>query len=230
MARPKKTVTKRVSVKTSNSPTYFDKLEQDIKSNNSPFSLILGALIVIVIGVLLFNFFSQKNQDLGPAQQTEQAGDVAPDKLPGKYTVKDGDTLFTIADNYYKDGYKFEEIAKANNITDVNALIVGQVLEIPKIDGVAAVSASPEASASPTAVTEASPAPTDAETGTGGGDTTIWGSRITGDTYTVVDGDWLSTIAGRAYGDVMAYQKIAAANNISNPDVITPGQVLKLPR
>ena len=66
--------------------------------------------------------------------------------------------------------------------------------------------------------------------GTGGGDTTVWGPKITGDTYTVVEGDWLSTISARAYGDVMAYNKIAVANNIPNPDLIEPGQVLKLPR
>ena len=64
----------------------------------------------------------------------------------------------------------------------------------------------------------------------GGGNTTVWGEKIAGDTYTVTDGDWLSTIAARAYGDVYAYQKIAVANNISNPDLILPGQVLKLPR
>ncbi len=66
--------------------------------------------------------------------------------------------------------------------------------------------------------------------GTGGGNATIWGDKIDGNTYTVVTGDWLSTIAGRAYGDVMAFQKIASANNIANPDLIEPGTVLTIPR
>ena len=217
MAKAKKTISKKSST------TYLEKLEDEIKSNNSPFSLILGALIVIVVGVLVFNFFNQRNQDLGPASQTDQAGDVSPDKLPGKYTVKEGDTLFTIAEHYYKDGYKFEEVAKANKLEDVNNLMIGQVLEIPKVE---AVAEAPEAKASVApAVSE------DAATqGTGGGDTTVWGPKITGDTYTVVEGDWLSTISARAYGDVMAYNKIAVANNIPNPDLIEPGQVLKLPR
>src|SRR3989344_9272996 len=202
------------------SKTYLDKLEDEIKSNNSPFSLILGALIVIVVGVLVFNFFNQRNQDLGPASQTDQAGDVSPDKLPGKYTVKEGDTLFTIAEYYYQDGYKFEEVAKANKLDDVNSLNVGQVLEIPKVEAVAEASETPVASMTPEV----------ASIGTGGGDTTVWGPKITGDAYTVVEGDWLSTISARAYGDVMAYNKIAVANNIPNPDLIEPGQVLKLPR
>jgi len=53
---------------------------------------------------------------------------------------------------------------------------------------------------------------------------------ITGDTYTVIEGDWLSTIAGRAYGDIYAFDKIAQANNIRNPDILEPGMVLKIPR
>lgn len=217
MARPKKTTKE----------TYFDKLENEIKSNNSPFSLILGALIILVVGVLIFNFFSQKGtEDLGPASETQQA-DVSPDNLPGQYTVKEGDTLFTIAENYYKDGFKFEEIAKENKLTDVNAITVGQVLEIPKLEAIAQVP-SPEAEVlppSPTVVTETPEPPA-----TGGGETTVWGEKITSDTYTVVEGDWLSTIAARTYGDIMTYTKIAEANNISNPDLIFPGQVLKLPR
>ena len=43
--------------------------------------------------------------------------------------------------------------------------------------------------------------------------------------YTVVKGDTLSGIAAR-YGTT--YQKIAADNNIANPNLIYPGQVLKI--
>lgn len=50
-------------------------------------------------------------------------------------------------------------------------------------------------------------------------------------TYAVVSGDTLSKIAKRFYGDANSYQKIFAANTdqLSNPDVIKVGQVLKLP-
>ncbi len=57
-----------------------------------------------------------------------------------------------------------------------------------------------------------------------------WGPPITSDKYTVVAGDWLSKIAGRAYGDIMAYDRIAKANNIQNPDLIEVGMVLTIPR
>ena len=59
---------------------------------------------------------------------------------------------------------------------------------------------------------------------------TQWGPKIEGNTYTVQEDDWLSKIAGRAYGDIFTFDKIAAANNLSNPDLIEPGMVLTIPR
>ena len=50
-------------------------------------------------------------------------------------------------------------------------------------------------------------------------------------TYTVVGGDSLSKIAKREYGDAKLWTKIFEANKdtIKNPDLIHPGQVLKIP-
>ncbi len=53
---------------------------------------------------------------------------------------------------------------------------------------------------------------------------------ITKDAYTVRDGDNLWSIAVRAYGDGFRWVDIVKANNLSSPDNITTGQVLKLPR
>lgn len=191
----------------SGNANYLEKLESNVQSNQSKVSLVLGALIVLVIGILVFNYFNRNKADLGPAQQTEALQiqqDVSPGNLPGKYTVKDGDTLFTIAEKYYQDGFKYQEIAKANNLTNVDQIETGQALEIP--------------------------ASSETSLGTGGGNSTIWGDRIEDNTYTVAEDDWLSTIAGRAYGDIMAYDKIAKANNITDPNHIEPGMVLTIPR
>lgn len=224
------------STKQTTAGNYLEKIENEIQSNQSKVSLVLGALIVLVVGILVFNYFNRNKATLGPAQQTEtttQTGDVSPDQLPGKYTVKEGDTLFIIAEKYYKDGDKFTEIAKANNLTDANQIETGQVLKIPKPEtqltqASIEPSASPQTSASPEA--SASPEEQTEGTGTGGGDTTVWGPKIEGNSYTIVEGDWLSKIAGRAYGDIMAFDKIAKANNIPNPDIIEPGMVLVIPR
>lgn len=50
-------------------------------------------------------------------------------------------------------------------------------------------------------------------------------------TYTVVAGDSLSKIAKRYYGDANQWPRIHEANRdqISNPDLIHPGQRLKIP-
>lgn len=50
-------------------------------------------------------------------------------------------------------------------------------------------------------------------------------------TYTVVAGDNLSRIAKHFYGNANAWKRIFEANRdqLSNPDLIKPGQVLKIP-
>ncbi len=50
-------------------------------------------------------------------------------------------------------------------------------------------------------------------------------------TYTVQSGDSLSAIAKREYGDASAWRRIFEANRdqIDNPDLIHPGQQLKIP-
>ncbi len=213
--------------------SYLDKISGDVQSNQSKLSMVLGGLIILVVGILIFNYFNKGSQEVGPAQQVEQEGDVSPESLPGKYTIKEGDTLFTIAEKYYNDGYKYPEIANANSLTNVDAIEVGQTLEIPKPAEDLAAVPSPEETTQPEESPQMEPTPQPditGDVGVGGADTTIWGSKIEGDSYTVVEGDWLSTIAARAYGDILAYPKIAEANNIQNPDLILPGQVLKLPR
>jgi len=50
-------------------------------------------------------------------------------------------------------------------------------------------------------------------------------------TYTVVKGDSLSKIAKHLYGDANSWKRIYEANKdiIKDPDLIYPGQVLKIP-
>jgi nucleoid-associated protein YgaU len=47
------------------------------------------------------------------------------------YTVKKGDSLWTIAVQEYGDGYKWTEIAKINNLTHPNIIHIGNVLVLP---------------------------------------------------------------------------------------------------
>lgn len=208
---------KKTNLRSSNI-SLLQRFQSQIQNDQSYLSLILGLLIVLIAGILVFNYFKKAPADLGPAEQTSEQADVQPEDLPGQYIVKEDDTLFTIAQKYYNDGYKFTSIAEENKLANADAIEVGQVLEIPKLeedDGIIAAEATP----------------TTLDNGTGGAvNQTIWGEKIEGNSYTVVEDDWLSKIAGRAYGDIMAFDKIATANNIPNPDLIEPGQVLQIPR
>jgi len=49
-------------------------------------------------------------------------------------------------------------------------------------------------------------------------------------TYTVKEGDTLSSIAGQVWQDPSGWRRIASANEILNPRVLTPGQQLNIPK
>lgn len=201
--------------------------------SSSYLNVVLGLVIVFVVGILVFNYFKGSQADLGPAQNTvaqqqpqeQPQKDVTPDNLPGTYTVKTGDTLYDISQSYYGDGFKYDQIASANNLANPDVLEVGQKLTIPKL------------AVASTGTYQVAQADTQGTGTSGTGNDIIWGPKITENTYTVVGGDWLSKIAIRAYGSNLsgdslkeAYMKIAQANNIANPDLIYPGTVLAIPR
>ncbi len=220
-------------VKEHTSSNILDKFQLDLQHNQSYLNLILGGLILIVSVFLVFNYFNKPKGEIGLSQQTtsqpEQKTDVSKNQLPGKYAVKEGDTLFTIAQAYYDDGYKYPMLVQANKITDENTIEKGQVLNIPKLEA-DSTKATTDTTTSPMPKTSNNPV-TNIDNGQGGAiNETIWGEKIAGDTYTVQADDWLSKISGRAYGDIYQFDKIAKANNISDVNSIEPGIVLKIPR
>ena len=64
-----------------------------------------------------------------------------------------------------------------------------------------------------------------------GGSSTTAPALDAAKTYTVAGGDSLSKIAKKVYGNANRWREIFAANRdqIDNPDLIQPGQVLKIP-
>ncbi len=212
----------------------LDNLQTDLRKNQNILNLILGGFIVILLGVLVFNFLNKPKGDLVPANQisanntqtTEPKADVTKENLPGQYTVKTGDTLYLVAQKYYGDGFLFNKIVEANKLTDPNLIEVGQTLTLPKVEQATTNTNQPTLNANNGKQNTGY-----VQGGTGGAENqTIWGERITGSTYTVQAGDWLSKISGRAYGDIYQFDKIAKANNIKNVDNIEPGTILKIPK
>jgi nucleoid-associated protein YgaU len=64
-----------------------------------------------------------------------------------------------------------------------------------------------------------------------GGSSTAPAPAAAAETYTVAPGDNLSKISKRFYGDANHWKLIFDANRdlLKNPDLIRPGQVLKIP-
>lgn len=66
-------------------------------------------------------------------QPAPQPIDVIPPEVQKTYHVmKPGDTLYSLAQQYYGDGKRWREIAEANNIQDPSDIAVGTRLVIPE--------------------------------------------------------------------------------------------------
>jgi nucleoid-associated protein YgaU len=199
-----------------------------IKLNESTISMILGAIVIVVVGVMIINFFGNTDQgEVVPPAESEAA-----DNLPNAHIVQDGEDLWSIAEKYYGNGYYWTKIAQANDITNPNQIEVGQKLTLPDVEEqgeIAEATTAPEEtntpipSSSPTPTVEptATPTPTPSELGE---------EPIRGATYTVERGDNLWNIAVRAYGDGFKWVEIADANNLANPDLIHRGNEFIIPR
>lgn len=180
-----------------------------IKLNEPTISTVLGALVVLAVGILVINYFRSKPQTTGsvtPSTQTEQAQP----KPGGKHTVDKGEHLWGIAQKYYQSGYNWVDIAQANSLANPNLLVEGTELTIPDIPAKQnTLEASPQ-------MTNAPPS----------------GEPIQGDNYTVVKGDNLWEISVRAYGDGFQWPKIweTNKNQIPTPNLIYPDQKITLPR
>lgn len=134
-----------------------------------------------------------------PTQAPTQMGQAVSGQA---YAVKAGDTLWSIAESQLRDGYKWSEIAKLNNLTNPDILTEGMRLNLPKTDQTAM-------------------APTETKGGQVSGQAT--------QVYKVVVGETLWSISQKVYGDPYMWSKIAQANNLTNPSVIHSENVLTIP-
>lgn len=148
---------------------------------------------------------------VAPILPTAGPGVIAPTALPNSactYSVLQGDNLYRIGLKY---GATPAEMAAVNpTITNINFLLVGQVLNIPNCNN--GVVTTPIPSVGTTVDTSG---------------TVVTGVTIApGSSYTVQQGDTLFQISLRS-GIPMA--SIAAANGLSDINVIVVNQVLQIP-
>jgi len=217
---------------------FIKDLLKKLKLNESVISTILGVVVIIIVGILIVNFFQadqdeqqqniveeqeqkenqEKEQEPKPEQkdqQEEKEQTKTPEELPEKYQVQQGDFLWKISEKYYGTGHHWLDIAQENNLTNADLLEKGQELKLPNIAVKKTVSE--EIAQQEKKDEKVLAESTEEET-------------ISGDKYTVQKGDHLWSIAVRAYGDGYKWGDIAEANDLIYPDFLKEGQELKLPR
>ncbi|MHB1157466.1 MAG: LysM peptidoglycan-binding domain-containing protein [Phycisphaerales bacterium] len=158
---------------------------------------------------------SRPSTTLGSTGNTS-LGEAAPSGSSKSYSVKQGDTLWIIAQKELGNGARWTVIARANPNVDPNNLSVGQKLIIPAASSSSAsANTLPRSASSSTANTAAT-----ASRASGGGKT-----------ITVAEGDTLWSIAEAQLGDGAKWKLIFNANRgiLSAPDDVQAGQKLVIP-
>jgi nucleoid-associated protein YgaU len=194
-------------------------------------SIGLGLAVVLVIGAMIINVIKNRNPEQKTDTTTQEQEKMA--TLSATHTVQAGETLWSIAEKYYQDGFKWVEIQKANSIPTNSNLEKGRELMIPKISDATiseskSTNAPLQASSMPTALPHKDAAGSTGPTG-GLEEHGQTSSASTDKQHTVVSGDSLWAIAVKHYNNGYRWVEIAKLNNLKNPDVIHAGNVLMLP-
>jgi len=140
---------------------------------------------------------------------------------PATYVVQQGETLGEISLRLLGTSKRWREIQELNGGLDPRQVRAGQELKLPR-----GASAAPGRATPPELAAETKPAPAAATKRAPAAEPPKVAS---GPTYSVRQGDMLSSIALRELGDAAHWPKIAAANPGLDPDHLVAGMKLVLP-
>ena len=174
------------------------------KSKEDVVSMFLGLVVVVALVGFLVNFIEKRkgNIEIPGVSNDLNINEVADGKGNNvdSIVVSDNDSLWKIAVKVYGDGYKWTEIANANNLKNPGLIYSGQKLIIPEIKPSEEVISSGTDMAVVTEKTE----------------------------YTVIRNDSLWKIAVKVYGDGYKWTKIWEDNRsvLNSPDKLEIGMKL----
>jgi len=146
---------KKVGEKMANTQNSKPKVTVPTDSE-SVISMILGGMVVVVIGALLFSYVRNWRQTQTAAEEnttenqaenvvevtelptevmteTDESGREVPTNLPARYTVQEGDSTWKVAEAFYGSGYNYTDIELANELRPEQELTAGMQLTIPKV-------------------------------------------------------------------------------------------------
>ncbi|MBI2594119.1 LysM peptidoglycan-binding domain-containing protein [Candidatus Curtissbacteria bacterium] len=90
-------------------------------------TFVLGAIIVIVLGLLVANFFGKKGKQIDSGEQTTQAEITQTQE----YKVVQDDSLSAISKQFYGSDDFWPVLAKENKIVNPNLIYVDATLKVP---------------------------------------------------------------------------------------------------
>lgn len=209
------------------------------KINENSISTVMGGVVILIIAALIFNYFRTTNlktwQGLllneDKTATADKKEETKKDGTMATYKVKKGDDLWHISENFYKSGYNYVDIMKANKIKPDGVIVEGMELVIPDVPAkkvtVAENATSNEAKAEVAktdGVKKEEPSKTVEKTSNDK-------QTIELGEYTTKHGDTYWNIALRAYGDGYAWVKIYEANKkiFGNPDMIHADVKINIP-
>lgn len=198
-----------------------NNIEQTIKDNESGISIIIGAIVIVFVGLFIIKNYSPSEEgDVIPSIGTEE------EFISDKYVVQKGDDLWNISEKIYGSGYDWTLISDANDIQEPYILEEGQELTIPEKGPI------PETESESDGISPAIEpvSPTSSATLTESEDVSGIDDNLREDTYTVAKGDNLWNISVKLYGDGYKWPEIAKANNLKDPNLIHPGNTFVIPR
>jgi len=174
----------------------------NIKWQDSYGSIILGAIIVVIIGLLVANFITKRNAKIDGGIKTEEAAQIesTDEAKPGQdYKVAAGDSLSKISEKSYGSMDFWPAIAAANKISNPNLVYADTTIKIPAKEEAEKISVDMKAT-----------------------------------TYQVQEGDTLFKISGKMYGDGSQWRRLDSANKVGrlpngNPLIFT-GSTITIPR
>ncbi len=87
--------------------------------------MVLGALVIVIVGVLVVNYFKDRKSETLPALSTESS-------TTKEHVVVKGETLWSIAEDSFGSGYNWVDVKSENGLTS-DKIEVGQKLTIPDV-------------------------------------------------------------------------------------------------
>ena len=90
--------------------------------------MVLGAIVIVIVGILIVNYFKDKGGNGTITETSSQTNAVA----SNEHVVVKGETLWSIAEDSFGSGYNWVDIKSVNSLK-TETIEVGQKLTIPSV-------------------------------------------------------------------------------------------------